>query len=180
MKGLAHAIINLGIKRPGNLAILDSNTILRSLGGNVFDKTGNLRLENYITHLEDNLEVIICMGDTSAHSTWTRMCISHVSHCFIASNMDTNNLKADVILLLGMADNGPSLTEMERTVQEVGTVAQTELVLLHSSRHCPPGLTTLWLKVYQYLPRFTNGLCLHSSRSGNTSPATTTTSNFPL
>jgi lysophospholipid hydrolase len=86
VKGLTDAIINLGIKKPGNLAILDSNTILRSLGGNVFDKIGNLRLENYITHLEDNLEVIICMGDTSAHSTWTRMCISHVSQCLILPN----------------------------------------------------------------------------------------------
>lgn len=86
VKGLTDAIINLGIKKPGNLAILDSNTILRSLGGNVFDKIGNLRLENYITHLEDNLEVIICMGDTSAHSTWTRMCISHVSQYLILPN----------------------------------------------------------------------------------------------
>jgi hypothetical protein len=67
VKGLTDAIINLGIKKPGNLAILDSNTILRSLGKNVFDKIGNLRLENYITYLEDNLEVIICMGDISAH-----------------------------------------------------------------------------------------------------------------
>ena len=57
--------------------------------------------------------------------------------------------KADVIVLLCMADNSPSLTEMERVVLQMGAVAQTELVLLHhGSKTCPPGLTSLWLKVW--------------------------------
>jgi hypothetical protein len=49
-----------------------------------------------------------------------------------------------------MADNQPSLTDMEKVVLQMGAVAQTELVLLHNrseTKTCPSGLTSLWLKV---------------------------------
>jgi hypothetical protein len=90
VKRLTNAITATGIKLPGNMAMLDSTTVLSSLGGNVFDKVGNLRLENYFTMLEDTLEVIFCVGDMSANSTWTRMCISHVSLSLMAIAVDTD------------------------------------------------------------------------------------------
>jgi hypothetical protein len=69
----------------------------------------------------------------------------------------SDSVKADLILLIGLADSSPTVGELELAVVSNGLEARQKLILLHTDgRNCPAGLTTRWLQV---------GLVWISSRS---------------
>jgi hypothetical protein len=76
---LVNAIVDTGIRDPRNMVVLDSDKILTTLGGDIFNKAGNLRLESYLARNEENAKLTLLVGDLSPQSTWTRACMANVS-----------------------------------------------------------------------------------------------------
>lgn len=72
------AIVDTGVKDAASVAILDSRRISDALGGAVFDNAGNVKLQRYIDQVEEKVEATLLVGDVSPHSTWNRVCITHV------------------------------------------------------------------------------------------------------
>lgn len=104
--------------------------IMNHLGRHAFSKMGKLKLAQYLADLEERYGMVVYVADTSVNAPWTQTCIS----------------QADCILLVTLADASPAIGEYERFLLGMKTTARKELVLLHSERYSPPGLTRLWLK----------------------------------
>jgi len=109
---------------------LNQTAILNHLGRHAFTRMGKLKLSQYLADLEEMYGLVLYVADTNVKSPWTQTCIS----------------QADCILLVGLAEGLPSIGEYERFMLTVKTTARKELVLLHSERYCPPGLTRRWLR----------------------------------
>lgn len=109
---------------------LNQASILNHLGRHAFSRMGKLKLSQYLADLEEKYGLVLYIADTSVKSPWTQTCIS----------------QADCIYLVGLAEGSPSIGEYERFLLTTKTTARKELVLLHSERYCPPGLTRRWLR----------------------------------
>lgn len=109
---------------------LNQTGILNHLGRHAFSRMGKLKLSQYLADLEEKYGLVLYVADTTVQSPWTQTCIS----------------QADCILLVGLAEGAPSIGEYERFLLTTKTTARKELVLLHSERYCPPGLTRRWLR----------------------------------
>jgi lysophospholipid hydrolase len=109
---------------------LNQASILNHLGRHAFSKMGKLKLSQYLADLEEKYGIVLYIADTSVKSPWTQTCIN----------------QADCIYLVGLADGSPSIGEYERFLLTTKTTARKELILLHSERYCPPGLTREWLR----------------------------------
>jgi len=115
---------------PNGVVSLNQTAILNHLGRHAFSRMGKLKLSQYLADLEEMYGLVLYVADTNVKSPWTQTCIS----------------QADCILLVGLAEGSPSIGEYERFMLTVKTTARKELVLLHSERYCPPGLTRRWLR----------------------------------
>ena len=109
---------------------LNQSSILNHLGRHAFSRMGKLKLSQYLADLEEKYGLVLYVADTSVKSPWTETCIS----------------QADCIFLVGLAEGSPGIGEYERFLLTTKTTARKELVLLHSERYCPPGLTRSWLR----------------------------------
>jgi lysophospholipid hydrolase len=109
---------------------LNQAAILNHLGRHAFSKMGKLKLAQYLADLEEKYGMVLYIADTNVNAPWTQTCIT----------------QADCILLVGLAEDSPSIGEYERFLLGMKTTARKELVLLHAERYCPPGLTRRWLK----------------------------------
>ncbi|KAJ5885483.1 Lysophospholipase nte1 [Penicillium taxi] len=125
---LLHALHQIGVTR--GVTSLNHVAILNHLGRHAFTKMGKLKLSQYLADLEEKYGLVLYVADTNVNSPWTQTCIS----------------QADSILLIGLAEASPQIGEYERFLLGMKTTARKELVLLHSERYCPPGLTREWLK----------------------------------
>ncbi|KAF2487776.1 hypothetical protein BDY17DRAFT_289660 [Neohortaea acidophila] len=112
------------------ITTLNQSSILNHLGRHAFSRMGKLKLSQYLADLEEKYGLVLYVADTSVGSPWTETCIS----------------QADCILLVGLAEGSPSIGEYERFMLTTKTTARKELVLLHSERYCPSGLTRSWLR----------------------------------
>ena len=109
---------------------LNQAAILNHLGRHAFNRMGKLKLSQHLADLEEKYGLVLYVADTNVNSPWTQTCIS----------------QADCILLVGLADGSPDIGEYERLLLTTKTTARKELVLLHSERYCPTGLTRRWLR----------------------------------
>lgn len=109
---------------------LNQASILNHLGRHAFSKMGKLKLSQYLADLEEKYGIVLYIADTSVKSPWTQTCIS----------------QADCIYLVGLAEGSAGIGEYERFLLTTKTTARKELILLHSERYCPPGLTREWLR----------------------------------
>ncbi|EAW13540.1 lysophospholipase [Aspergillus clavatus NRRL 1] len=125
---LLHALHQIGVVN--GVTSLNQSAILNHLGRHAFSKMGKLKLAQYLADLEEKYGMVLYIADTNVNSPWTQTCIT----------------QADCILLVGLAESSPSIGEYERFLLGMKTTARKELVLLHSERYCPPGLTRRWLK----------------------------------
>ncbi|KAJ5667729.1 Lysophospholipase nte1 [Penicillium maclennaniae] len=125
---LLHALHQVGVNR--GVTSLNQAAILNHLGRHAFSKMGKLKLSQYLADLEEKYGLVLYIADTNVNSPWTQTCIA----------------QADSILLVGLAEGSPRIGEYERFLLGMKTTARKELVLLHSERYCPPGLTRRWLK----------------------------------
>lgn len=125
---LLAALNQIGI--PNGVVTLCQTTILNHLGRHAFSRMGKLKLSQYLADLEEKYGLLLYIADTNVKSPWTQTCIN----------------QADCILLVGLAESSSSIGEYERLLLTTKTTARKELVLLHSERYCPPGLTRKWLR----------------------------------
>ncbi|EDU51414.1 RssA, esterase alpha-beta hydrolase superfamily [Pyrenophora tritici-repentis] len=125
---LVNALTQIGL--PQGVVSLNQAAILNHLGRHAFNRMGKLKLSQYLADLEERYGMVIYVADTPVKSPWTQTCIN----------------QADCILLVGLAEASPNIGEYERFLLTTKTTARKELVLLHSERYCPSGLTRKWLR----------------------------------
>jgi len=125
---LLNALSQIGT--PHGVVSLNQTGILNHLGRHAFSRMGKLKLSQYLADLEEKYGLVLYVADTNVKSPWTQTCIS----------------QADCILLVGLAESSSNIGEYERFLLTTKTTARKELVLLHSERYCPPGLTQRWLR----------------------------------
>ncbi|KAJ4378155.1 phosphatidylcholine and lysophosphatidylcholine phospholipase [Neocucurbitaria cava] len=125
---LVNALTQIGT--PQGVVSLNQAAILNHLGRHAFNRMGKLKLSQYLADLEERYGMVIYVADTPVKSPWTQTCIN----------------QADCILLVGLAESSPNIGEYERFLLTTKTTARKELVVLHSERYCPSGLTRKWLR----------------------------------
>lgn len=145
---LVNALHQIGL--PNRVVSLNQAAILNHLGRHAFSRMGKLKLSQYLADLEEKYSMILYVADTNVKSPWTQTCIT----------------QADCILLVGLAEGSPAIGEYERFLLTTKTTARKELVLLHSERYCPPGLTRKWLRNRMWI----NGSHHHIQMSFRTAP----------
>lgn len=118
------------IGTPNGVTSLNQAAILNHLGRHAFNRMGKLKVSQYLADLEEKYGLVLYVADTPVKSPWTQTCIS----------------QADCILLVGLAEGSPNIGEYERFLLTTKTTARKELVLLHSEKYCPSGLTRRWLR----------------------------------
>lgn len=128
---------------------LNQAAILNHLGRHAFNRMGKLKLSQYLADLEEKYGLVLYVADTNVKSPWTATCIN----------------QADCILLVGLATGSPNIGEYERFLLTTKSTARKELVILHSERFCPPGLTRQWLRNRSWI----NGSHHHIQMSHRTS-----------
>lgn len=153
---LLNALNQIGI--PNNVVSLNQTAILNHLGRHAFSRMGKLKLSQYLADLEEKYGLVLYVADTNVKSPWTQTCVS----------------QADCILLVAIADGSPAIGEYERFLLTTKTTARKELVLLHSERYCPPGLTRKWLRNRMWI----NGSHHHVQMSYRTEPIHQQTKRF--
>ena len=125
---LLNALTQIGVVN--GVTSLQHSMILNHLGRHAFSRMGKLKLSQYLADLEERFGMLLYVADTNVNSPWTQTCIS----------------QADCILLIGLAEGSPAIGEYERFLLGMKTTARKELVLLHTERYSPPGLTRQWLR----------------------------------
>lgn len=125
---LLSALSQIGVAN--GVTSLNQAAILNHLGRHAFSRMGKLKLSQYLADLEERYGMLLYIADTNVNSPWTQTCIA----------------QADCILLIGLAEESPSIGEFERFLLGTKTTARKELVLLHVERYSPPGLTRKWLR----------------------------------
>ncbi|KAF2145139.1 uncharacterized protein K452DRAFT_222292 [Aplosporella prunicola CBS 121167] len=145
---LVNAFTQIGT--PNSVVSLNQAAILNHLGRHAFSRMGKLKLSQYLADLEQKYGMVLYVADTNVKSPWTQTCIS----------------QADCILLVGLAEGSSNIGEYERVLLTTKTTARKELVLLHSERYCPPGLTRKWLRSRPWV----NGSHHHIHMSFRTTP----------
>ena len=125
---LLNALSQIGVVN--GVTSLNQAAILNHLGRHAFSRMGKLKLSQYLADLEERYGMLLYIADTNVNSPWTQTCIA----------------QADCILLVGLAEESPSVGEYERFLLGMKTTARKELVLLHVERYSPPGLTRKWLR----------------------------------
>lgn len=125
---LVTALTQIGT--PQGVVSLNQAAILNHLGRHAFNRMGKLKLSQYLADLEERYGMVIYVADTPVKSPWTQTCIN----------------QADCILLVGLSEASPNIGEYERFLLTTKTTARKELVLLHSERYCPSGMTRKWLR----------------------------------
>jgi lysophospholipid hydrolase len=111
--------------------LLNQERVLETLGRHAFNRMGKLKLSGWLSELEERWDMVLYVADTGVNSPWTQTCIS----------------QADCILLVGLANDDPSIGEYERFLVGSKTTARKELVLIHPDQSVKSGTTREWLKV---------------------------------
>ena len=111
--------------------LLNQERVLETLGRHAFNRMGKLKLAGWLSELEERWDMVLYVADTGVNSPWTQTCIS----------------QADCILLVGLANDDPSIGEYERFLVGSKTTARKELVLVHPDQSVKSGTTREWLKV---------------------------------
>ncbi|KAI1478400.1 lysophospholipase NTE1 [Daldinia eschscholtzii] len=125
---LMNALAQVGT--PNGATSLNQAAILSHLGKHAFNKMGKLKLAHYLADLEEKYGLVVYVADTSVTAPWTQTCIT----------------QADCILLVGLAEGSPEIGEYERFMLGMKSTARKTLILLHTERYSPPGLTRAWLR----------------------------------
>ncbi|KAI1381737.1 lysophospholipase NTE1 [Hypoxylon crocopeplum] len=148
---LMNALAQVGT--PNGATSLNQAAILSHLGKHAFNKMGKLKLAHYLADLEEKYGLVVYVADTSVTSPWTQTCIT----------------QADCILLVGLAEGSPEIGEYERFMLGMKSTARKTLVLLHTDRYSPPGLTRSWLRNRVWI----NGGHYHLQMAFETNPMAT-------
>uniref|UniRef100_T1J9C2 Swiss cheese n=1 Tax=Strigamia maritima TaxID=126957 RepID=T1J9C2_STRMM len=109
---------------------LTKDYVVGALGAAILDKTNDFRLTSWLGQQEDKHKLVLYQCDYDL-TVWTRRCLR----------------QADIILLVAFADQSPSLTKIEQSLDDLAVRTQKELVLLHKDVTTKPKNTMHWLSV---------------------------------
>ncbi|KAF5698763.1 lysophospholipase NTE1 [Fusarium mundagurra] len=128
---LSTALVDVGVYSHDEVMQVRSELIINSVGKSVFSDAGNIQLEDYLAHLQENVELSILPGDHSVDSTWNDICIAN----------------ADCIILVGLDDSDPVVSPVELRLERSGSMAQRMLALIESDEQPEPTpVTKSWIE----------------------------------
>ncbi|XP_074654030.1 patatin-like phospholipase domain-containing protein 6 [Tubulanus polymorphus] len=109
---------------------LTSEIIQKRLGPSALESVNEYRLTSWLGQQEDLHRMVLYQCDTRV-TPWTKQCIR----------------QADCILVVGIAENDPVVSPLEKQLENLSVRAQKELVLLHREDvdKPRPGGTVHWL-----------------------------------
>jgi lysophospholipid hydrolase len=109
---------------------LTSDQIRKSLGPSALDRNNEFRLSSWLGQQEDQYRLVLYQCDNGL-TPWTLRCIR----------------QADVILIVALADQEPTVGKIEKQLESLAIRTQRELVLLHKEGEQRPSNTVLWLNM---------------------------------
>ncbi|CAI8055933.1 Patatin-like phospholipase domain-containing protein 7 [Geodia barretti] len=121
---------------------LTSHYIQQELGSTALESVSEYRLRTWLGHQEDNNRIVIYEADPTL-TQWTARCIR----------------QADCILLVGLAEKGPTEGKIIRQVEKISIRVQKELVLLHGQGVDHPTGTMKWLNALGWLSSYFHVRC---------------------
>ena len=122
---LYHAITSIG-----SVTLLTSEIVKKELGQTALDRQSEYRLCSWLGIQEDKHKIVLYQCD-KGFSTWTQRCIR----------------QADCILIVGLAEQEPSVGYVEKQLEHLSIRTQKELVLLHRIDGPRPKNTVHWLNM---------------------------------
>ncbi|OTF76396.1 patatin-like phospholipase domain-containing protein [Euroglyphus maynei] len=114
----------------GSVQLLTSDFVRKCLGPSALDRQSEYRLCHWLGIQEDKNKIVLYQCD-KGYSAWTQRCIR----------------QADCILIVGMAEQEPTVGEVEKQLQYLSIRTQKELVLLHRLDGPKPKNTVEWLNM---------------------------------
>ncbi|XP_063216401.1 neuropathy target esterase sws isoform X4 [Bacillus rossius redtenbacheri] len=120
---LYHSLCNIG-----STLRMTSDVIRKSLGSSILSMTNEYHLTSWLAQQEDQHMIVLYQCDTG-FTPWTQRCVR----------------QADCILIVGLADNEPTVGKIEKEVERLTMRTQKELVLLHKEGALRPRNTVAWL-----------------------------------
>ncbi|GAB6023406.1 hypothetical protein CHUAL_008194 [Chamberlinius hualienensis] len=114
----------------GPVTRLTSDYIRRTQGASCLDRSNEFRLNSWLGQQEDHHRIVLYQCDSEL-TTWTQRCIR----------------QADVILIVTLADQEPTVGKIEKQLETLAVRTQKELVLLHKENSPRPQNTVTWLNI---------------------------------
>jgi lysophospholipid hydrolase len=121
---------------------LTSSLVEEKLGTKILDSVSEYRLRTWLGHQEDTHRLVIYQADTQL-TAWTHRCIRQADH----------------ILLLGVAEKGPTFGKIVKQVEAYSLRVQKELVLLHHQDTKQPTNTRKWLNSLEWVSSYFHVRC---------------------
>lgn len=113
---------------------LTSSLVQECLGSQALDSVYEYRLRTWLAHQEDKHSIVLYQADPQL-TLWTSRCIR----------------QADCILLVALAEHGPTTGRILKQVESISGRVQKELLLLHKSGVTHPNGTVKWLNKIGWL-----------------------------
>ncbi|XP_076455375.1 patatin-like phospholipase domain-containing protein 7 isoform X2 [Babylonia areolata] len=126
----------------GSTIRLTSGIIKERLGATALDGVNEFRLSSWLNQQEDIQRMVLYQCDRSV-SKWTKHCMR----------------QADAILIVAVADSGPSVGTVEKEIENMAPRAQKELILLHKEDADTPRGTAEWLNARGWCSSFHHIRC---------------------
>lgn len=126
----------------GSTIRLTSDIIKDQLGVTALDSVNEFRLSSWLNQQEDIHRMVLYQCDPSI-TKWTKHCIR----------------QADAILIVAVADSGPSVGTVEKEIENMAPRAQKELILLHREDADTPRGTAEWLNARSWCSSFHHVQC---------------------
>ena len=108
---------------------LTKEYVIEELGENAFDKANDFKLSEWLASHEDKNRIVLYQCDPDL-TEWTRLCIRH----------------ADVIFILTNPKGNPTLSQFERSLEDLSRRTRKEMIFLHKEDTKYPKGTANWLR----------------------------------
>lgn len=128
--GLFCKELNHSLTAIGPILHLTSEKIISQLGSSALDKSQEFRLSSWLGHMEDRHKIVLFQCDSTL-TLWTLRCLR----------------QSDCILIVALANQKPTVGEVEKQLEHLSLKTQKELVLLHPHDSKRPKDTASWLNI---------------------------------
>ena len=122
--------LNHALSAVGSSLHLTSDGLRQSLGVNALDVSNEYILSSWLGQQEDQHRIVLYQCDNT-YTAWTQRCIR----------------QADGILIVGLANQKPTVGKIEKQLDSIAVRTQKELVLLHKEDSQTPSNTVFWLNI---------------------------------
>lgn len=136
--------LNHALSAIGPSILLTSEVVRKTLGPSSLEPASEYRLCSWLGQQEDRNRILLYQCDANPTLTnWTRRCIRQV----------------DCILIVGLADNEPTVGKIEKQLEHIAVRTQKELILLHKMNAEKPKNTVKWLNMRSWCSSYHHIRC---------------------